>query len=470
MESGFSLYVLTDFGILSVLIIAAHLLRNRIKILQYTYVPSAIIAGLLGLFGGKQFLHIIPFSTNGAGISNIDSYPSFLVVLLFSTIFLGKKKQKASVTRIIEHAGDTFFFNLASISGQYGFSLLFGLCLLEPFFSNLPHGFAIFLPAGFAGGHGTAAAISSVLQSHGWEGALSIGYSSATIGLLIGVIGGMIVINLGTRLGWSRVVQSARAMPKSMKSGFVPEDEQQSMGQETTHPIALDPMTWHMALVLGTATIAYVIAGSINKLLGLSVPVFCIALLTGAFLQKVLNIVALGKYVDRHVIHRIGSLVTDYLICFGIASISIKVVLGYALPLTLLFAFGTVATLLFLRFIGPRICRNFWFERSISVFGWNFGTVATSIMLLRVVDPDMKTPVMEDFTVSYFGIAFTEIAIVSLLPQLIVKGYLLLPSIVLIGVFFSCLLLSKLLVGWFTPNTTVMRFKEKEILRGAYSE
>lgn len=468
MESGFSLHVLTDFGILSVLIIAAHLLRNRIKFLQYTYVPSAIIAGLIGLFFGKQFLNIIPFSTNGSGLSNIDSYPSFLVVLLFSTIFLGKKKKKVSVKRVVEHAGDTFFFNLASITGQYGFSLLFGLCLLEPFFSNLPHGFAIFLPAGFAGGHGTAAAISSVLQAHGFEGALSIGYSSATVGLLIGVIGGMIVINLGARLGWSRVVQSVSEMPKSMKTGFVSEDQQQSMGQETTHPIALDPMTWHMALVLGTATLAYAIAGKLNKFLGISIPVFCVALLAGALIQKILNIVSLGKYVDRHVIHRIGSLVTDYLVGFGIASISIKVVLGYALPLTLLFAFGTLTTLLFLRFIGPRISKNFWFERSIAVFGWNFGTLATSIMLLRVVDPDMKTPVMEDFTVSYFGIAFTEIAIVSLLPQLIVKGYVLLPSIVLICVFFVCLALSKFLVGWFTPNTQALRFREKEILDGAY--
>lgn len=467
MESGFSLHVLTDFGILSILIVVAHLLRNRIKILQNTYVPSSIIAGLICLFCGKQFLDIIPFSLNGAGAQNIESYPSFLVVLLFSTIFLGKKKKAVSIKKVLEHAGDTFFFNLASIAGQYGFSLLFGLLLLEPFFPSLPHGFAIFLPAGFAGGHGTAAAISSVLQAHGFEGALSIGYSSATVGILIGVLGGMIVINLGTRLGFSRIVQSVQEMPNSMKSGFVPEEEQQSMGQETVHPIALDPLTWHIAIVIGTATIAYATAKGINAFFGISVPVFCVALLVGAVLQKIFNLTMFGRYVDRHVIHRVGSLVTDYLIGFGIASISIEIVVNFALPLVILFAFGTLFTLTFLWVIGPKICRNFWFERTMAVFGWNFGTVATSIMLLKVIDPDMRSPVIEDFSVSYFGIAFAEIAIVSLLPQLIINGYVLGPSLILIATFFACLLLSRFTVGWSKQDLTSIRPGERKIMEGA---
>ncbi len=466
MESGFSLHVLTDFGILSILIVFAHLLRNRVRILQNTYVPSSIIAGLIALFLGRQFLDLVPFSEAGDGLLNIDGYPAFLVVLLFSTIFLGKKKQHVSLKTVLEHAGDTFFFNLASIAGQYGFALLFGFLLLEPLFSSLPKGFAILLPAGFAGGHGTAAAVSSVLQSHGFEGALSIGYSSATVGLLVGVLGGMILINLGTRLGWSRLVQTVQEMPLSMKSGFVPEEEQQSMGQETVHPIALDPLTWHIAIVVGTATLAYGTAQSLNSLFGVSVPVFCVALLMGALVQKIFNLSKFGRYVDRHVVHRVGSLVTDYLIGFGIASISIDIVLNFALPLIILFAFGTTFTLAFLWFLGPRICRNFWFERTVAVFGWNFGTVATSIMLLKVIDPDMRSPVIEDFSVSYFGIAFAEIAIVSLLPQLIINGYILAPALVLITAFFGCLILSRVIVGWHSPDRTSIRAGERRVMEG----
>lgn len=470
MAPSFSLPVLVDFGIISTLILVAHLLRNRIKLLQNTYVPSAVIAGLLGLFCGPQYLNIIPFSVNEFGIQNIESYPSFLVVLLFATLFLGKRKKKLSLKGAIEHAGDTFFFNLSSIFGQYGFSLLFGSVFLYPLFRYLPDGFALLLPAGFVGGHGTAAAISSVLESYGLEGALSIGYASATVGILVGVLGGMILINVATRLGWTRLVKAVSEMPVSMKTGFVPEAEQQSMGKETVSPIALDPLTWHIAIVFATAVFAYQIAFFIGDLVGLSVPVFCVALLTGAFLQRLLDMINVGRYVDRQVVHRIGSMVTDFLVAFGIASISSKVVLNYALPLVLMFTFGTLLTLSFMWFVGRRICRNFWFERSILMFGWNTGTVAMSLVLVRVVDPDIRSGVLEDFGISYFGIAFVEIAIISLLPHLLMSGYVFWPTVVLLSGFFSCILLSRFLVGWFPKSPTVLREGEQEIMRGTVVE
>ena len=470
MASSSSLPWLADFGIISTLILGSHLLRNRIKLLQNTYVPSAIIAGLLGLFFGPQFLDLIPFSVNENGVQNIATYPSFLVVLLFATLFLGKRKKKVSIKGTIEHAGDTFFFNMSSIFGQYGFSLLFGVLCLQPLFPYLGNGFSLLLPAGFVGGHGTAAAIASVLESYGLGGALSIGYASATVGILVGVLGGMILINLGTRLGWTRLVQTVTEMPISMRTGFVPEEEQQFMGKETISPIALDPLTWHIAIVFATAVLAYKISDFLDSALGISVPVFCVALLTGAFLQKVMNLLKIGRYVDRHVIHRIGSMVTDFLVAFGIASISVKVVLNYALPLMILFSFGTLLTISILWFVGRRICRNFWFERSMLMFGWNTGSVAMSMVLVRVIDPDMATGVLEDFGISYFGIAFIEIAIISLVPHLVMKGIVLAPIVVLIGGFFGCILLSRAIVGWFPKSPTVLREGEAEIMGSGFPD
>ncbi len=462
--------VLADFGIISTLILFSHLLRNRLKILQDTYVPSAIIAGILALICGPQYLNLLPFSMSSRGLYNMESYPSFLVVLLFATLFLGKRKKDVSIKGAIEHAGDTFFYNLASIMGQYGFTLLFGMVLLEPIFSYLPQGFSVLLPAGFVGGHGTAAAIGSTLEQYGFEGALSIGYACATVGILVGILGGMVLINFGTRLGWTRLVQSVREMPVSMRSGFVPEEEQQSLGKETVSPIALDPLTWHIAIVVATAVFAYKIAGMLSAMIGISVPVFCVALLTGAFLQKILNMINVGSYVDRHAVHRIGSMVTDYLVAFGIASMSLKVVLNFALPLVILFAFGTIFTLGFIWFIGPRISRNFWFERSMILYGWNTGTVATSMLLVRVVDPDMKSGVLEDFGISYFGVAFAEIAIVSLVPHFAARGMSYWPALVLIVGFFLCLFLSRYMVGWFSPSLTKLRPGEAEIMAGRATE
>jgi ESS family glutamate:Na+ symporter len=74
MDSMASLPVLADFGIISLLIVFAHLLRNRIKFLQNTYIPSAVIAGLIALLCGPQFLDVIPFSIDH-NLQNIASYP-----------------------------------------------------------------------------------------------------------------------------------------------------------------------------------------------------------------------------------------------------------------------------------------------------------------------------------------------------------------------------------------------------------
>ncbi len=67
----------------------------------------------------------------------------------------------------------------------------------------------------------------------------------------------MVLINIAVRLGWTRLVKTVQEMPVSMRTGFVPEKEQQSVGKETTSTIALDPLTWHIALVFATAAISY---------------------------------------------------------------------------------------------------------------------------------------------------------------------------------------------------------------------
>ncbi len=460
--------IMTDFGIISIVIVLSHLLRSRIKILQYLYMPSSVIAGLICLFAGKQFLSILPFAIDEHGNALMATYPSILVVFLFATIFLGKKKKELSPRQMLEHAGDTFFYNMASLVGQYGFALLFGLVILTPLFPLLPDGFAIFLPAGFIGGYGTATAIGGVLEQNGWEDALSIGYTSATIGMLTAVFAGMILINIATRRGWTRMVESTQKMPSSMRTGFVEKSQRQSMGLETVSAMALDPLTWHIAIVFSVGIFAFLLRDGLKLLIpgNFDVPVFCLALLLGAFLQKIFNIIKIGEYVDRHVIHRIGSFVTDYLVAFGISSIKILVVLKYAVPLILLFIFGFIFTIGLIWFLGRRICRNFWFERSMAVYGWSTGSIATSIMLLRIIDPDLKTPVLEDFGLAYLGISFVEIAIIALLPPLIVNGMVTGPTIILLISFVACIILSRFLVGWFPYKPGAIRPGEEEIMKG----
>ena len=89
--------MLMDFGIMSILLIFAHLLRSKLKILQYIYMPSSLIAGFIALFCGWQFLDILPFAVKENGTPYISSYPYLLVVLLFAGLFLGKDENAVKV-------------------------------------------------------------------------------------------------------------------------------------------------------------------------------------------------------------------------------------------------------------------------------------------------------------------------------------------------------------------------------------
>src|SRR5262249_29494732 len=137
--------------------------------------------------------------------------------------------------------------------------LLFGLAVLAWLFPELNAGFALMLPAGFAGGHGTATVVGDELARQGWDQAQTVGYTFATIGLFAGVLGGLALINIGVGLGWTPLVATPQELPTSLRSGFLGANERRPLGDETVSPLALDPLTWPVALVLAACALALLV-------------------------------------------------------------------------------------------------------------------------------------------------------------------------------------------------------------------
>jgi ESS family glutamate:Na+ symporter len=455
--------MLMDFALMSVLLVAAQLLRSRVRLLQDLLLPAPLLAGFLGLAGGRQGLDVLPFR------GPLTGYPAQLVVVVFATLFLGARPRTPGLRAVVGKVGDTFFYNLAAEVGQYGAALAFGLLVLSPLFPGLPAGFALMLPAGFAGGHGTATVVGETLEEGGWDEATSVGYTFATIGLLAGVFGGLVLINVGVRRGWTRLVRSAQGLPGEERRGFLAVDRQPSLGRQTVSPAALDPLAWHIALAL----VPFAAAGLLDDLARralpekLALPPFAVAMLAGAGLQKALDGLGLGQYVDPQVMGRVASCASDYLIGFGVASIKVAVVRQHALPILVMALFGLAYCLLLFWFAGRRLCRNFWFERSLFVYGWATGVVATSITLLRVVDPQFRSRTLEDYGLAYLFIAPVEIALLVILPPLVARGWVAVPAAVLLALFAACIVLSARLVGWFRAPATALRDGEPEVLAAA---
>jgi ESS family glutamate:Na+ symporter len=450
---------LQDFGLMSLLIVAAHLLRSWIRPLQDLYIPTAILAGFLGLVGGEQCLDWLPFARTDENHLHLSTYPGILISVLFATMFLGMQPGSTSPRDMLRRAGDTFFYNMASELAQYTLAMLAGLTLLGFLFPQLDPSFAILLPAGFCGGHGTVAAMGQVFVEYGFKDALSVGFTFATVGLLAGVVCGIVLVNVATRRGWTRLIQSPGELNTGMRDGFASASENRSLGRETVSPIALESLVWHLSLVLAAVVLAVYTDEWSRTILadGVRLPQFALAMLYGGAIQLTLHLLRRGDSVDRQTTERIGSTVADYLVAFGIASVQISVVVEYAVPLLLMSVVGIVGALSFLLLFGRRVFQTFWFERSLFVFGWNTGVIGTGVALLRIVDPRLRTKTLEDFGLAYFVMSFVSVGIIVALPLLAVRGHITGPTAVFAIGTVICLLASRLLLGWSHARTDEVR-------------
>ncbi len=437
----------------------AQFLRSRVKLLQKILMPSSVVAGLLCLLLGPQFLNIVHFS------SAASSYSSVLIVILFSSLFLGKQHRE-NFKDTMKHAGDTLLLNSAVYFGQYGVALLVGGLLLHFLYPAINNGFALLMPGGFSGGHGTAVTYANALeQLTGWEEAMTVGQTFATIGILFGVLVGTFLINFATRKGATRFISHISELPDSMLTGLVPEEERESLGHATISSMSLEPLVWHLSLVLIAAGGGFYLTDIIHSFLPqLNLPTFSLGMLCALLLQFLLDKLHLGQYVHRDVTARIGNTATDYLVGFAVGSIKVSVVVKYAVPLLIVSLLGMAFIIFYVLVICPKLFRNFWFERSIFIFGWSSGVCAIGITLLRVVDPESKSHTLEDYSMAYMFMSLIEMVIIAALPGLVVAGHQYAVGAIFLLIFSALLFLCSRIYGVFKGKYSDLRPGEKEII------
>ncbi|WP_419893439.1 sodium/glutamate symporter [Oceanobacillus kimchii] len=419
--------LMIDISIISGLLLVGTILRAKVRWIQSLFLPASMIAGFLGLAFGPSGLGILPFS------EQFSVYPSLLIAVIFAAIPIGSAKVRLS--EVFHRVRNMFSYSMILTLSMWGIGVLFAMLILNPIFNDLPNGFGLILGAGFLGGHGTAAALGEGLIHAGWEEAMDLGMTSATVGLLVAVLGGLFLIKHSTESGKTQFITSFKDLPSELKSGLMPKSKRFNMGQETVSSSSIDPLVLHLAIIAFIIGISYWLTNTLSDLIpAISIPLFSVAFILGLLFQAISRRIKSDKYVDGRVMERIGGTATDFLVAFGIASINITVVMDYALPLILLFAFGTLWAYLLFRFVGPNIFKEFWLEKSIFGWGWSTGTVAMGLALLRIVDPELKSRTPEDYALAYVGVAPIDIIIVTFAPILFALGFTwAIPVVLLLG-------------------------------------
>ena len=128
-----------------------------------------------------------------------------------------------------------------------------------------------------------------------------------------------------------------------------------------------------------------------------SFPLFPLAMLGGLFIQIFASKTGLSKYLDRRTFDRILGLALDFLVISAISSIKLDVFFAYFWPFMILVVAGLSWVIFATWFIAPRMLPDAWFERGITEYGMQTGVTALGLLLLRVADPNFKTPAAKSF-------------------------------------------------------------------------
>ena len=398
-----------QFAIIAAALLVAHFLRRVIPFIRKSLMPAAVIAGFLLLI------------LKATGVLKLDA--SFLEYLTYHGIAIGFIAMSLKVPeRTEEYKGNmTGLKSGAIIVGTYMVQGIIGLgltlILAKTFMPDLFPASGILLPMGYGQGPGQANNIGSSFEALGFTGGRSFGLAIAAAGYLCACTVGVIYINYIVKSG-----KFKKAKGEDIKREEVTVSTFQSK-DEAPISESIDRFSIQVALVILVYLATFLLTKGICALLGAVAPGLlgtvesllwgfnfiigaALAILVRFIFAKLRkNKVMTTQYQNNYLLSRISGLAFDLMITAGIASIDFGDLSGLWVPFILLVILGAVFTFIHLRYVCKKVYGDYYYEGLVSMYGMMTGTISSGVLLLREIDPDLKTPAANNLVLgSSFGI------------------------------------------------------------------
>ena len=367
----------TSLSILG-LLFAVELLASLIPSVRRLGVPLAILAGVLGLLGSQQVLDLyeldIPF---------LESSVYHGLGLLFIALSLRTPAAKRGSGRDLPAL--SIGFGIPMVQAAQAFAALLVLLVVS---STWHPGLAMLVPMGFEQGPGQALSMGAAWEKMGLENGGQLGLICAALGYGWAVVVGVPLALVGRKRGWLASTQGEVGASVA------------SVEQRATTPGGLDHLSVQLALIALCYGLTYGLCTMLARALPADIApvVWSVHFIFGAVIAMGLRtlIARFGgdgdSPIDDYLMVRIGGLVVDLVTCAALAAIQIAVLRAYWVPLLLLTSVGGLLTLLVALWFGSRSWVDAPFEHALLWFGMSTGTLPTGLALLRIVDPELRTP------------------------------------------------------------------------------
>lgn len=405
--------IVIDLGIISALMLVGKLIRVKVKGIQRFLIPPAVIAGIAGLVLGPEVLGWLPLS------GSLGTYAGILIAFVFAALPFTSSSKAKEVAKVKRMWG----YSQGGMLLQWAFGGLIGILVLGKIWP-LNDSFGITMPAGFCGGHGSAAALGEAFRNFGQDEVLTLAMTSATFGIICSIVVGLIFLRFGTKKGYSACLTEAEKLPEELRTGVVEKENRKSIGESAFSTISISTLTFNLSVIALAVLGGYLISKGVAKAAPmLELPVFSCSYIVGIIIKMICDRTKVSEYVCPETSSSLSGAFTDYLVAFGIASIKISVVTQYLTPMLILLVSGLLFTAVYVYIAAKHIFKEYWFEKAMFSWGWYTGTMAMGMALLRIADPESRSHCVDHYAIAYIFIAPVEIALITFAPIIFSSGY-----------------------------------------------
>lgn len=290
---------------------------------------------------------------------------------------------------------------------------------------TLPEGWGVMSVFTYWGGHGAGASSGQLFEDLGVPGMLSMGIVLSTLGLIVAMAVGMILVNVGVRRGYANYVGNIEGGLIKTVSGPIAKEKQKSLGSATVASDAINGLAMQLALVLGSMWLGTklfdllkMVAPAASK-----IPSLLYGIVGALIVWSIMRALHLDGYADKKTIDNISGVALEICICSATATLNLKMFLDNLVPILIHMVIIVVTTAFICMVLVKRWLKKDWFETALLFFGQSTGSSPSGLALARCTDPETKnSAAWEGFGVAVGVFSPISSMLVAVLPVLTVQS------------------------------------------------
>ena len=411
---------MVQLGLLLLFLMIGNILRRKVAFLRKGQVPSALLGGFLLLITNVIFKRF-GYNIINNQIMQVVTYHCLAIGFAAMSLKSEKRNHKTNPTQVVEYG--------ALQGGTYMLQAMVGLGITLLLFFITRNGSKVIsfiggllLPLGFGQGPGNAMSWDinfTNTPAAQFDGNGSFGLSLASIGFVVASVLGVVYINIYKKRGTLHVRKGIPVDEAIFYSG--------SERQEIPDNESVDKFSLQMGFVVLAYAISFgfmVMLGSISNFTnsiawGFNFLWASLAAMLIKFVVKHLHRTDLmtRQYINNYQMDRISGFAFDLMIVAGVTAIRIDDIKNYILPIIIVSIAGALVTYIYIRKVAKECFKGFEHEFFLMSFGTMTGTASNGMIMMKEIDPSLKTPTSSLYILSNFP------AMVMIAPLLFTLGF-----------------------------------------------